>query len=63
MNFNVSAKEASNTTVQCSQVQKKDDDNAITWFFIFYIFYISLLNACSLWLWYYLDAVYMLNYM
>jgi len=30
MNFNVSAKEASNTTVQCSQVQKKDDDNAIT---------------------------------
>jgi len=30
VNFNVSAKEASNTTVQRSQVQKKDDDNAIT---------------------------------
>ncbi len=31
MNFNVSAKEASNTTVQRSQVQKQDDDNATTW--------------------------------
>ncbi len=31
MNFNVSAKEALNTTVQCSQVQKQDDDNIITW--------------------------------
>jgi len=30
VNFNVSAKEASNTTVQCSQVQRKDDDNATT---------------------------------
>jgi len=31
VNFNVSAKEASNTTVQHSQVQKQDDDNVITW--------------------------------
>ncbi len=31
MNFNVSAKEASNTTVQRSQVQKQNDDNIITW--------------------------------
>ncbi len=31
MNFNVSAKEASNTTVQRSQVQKQDDDSIITW--------------------------------
>jgi len=30
VNFNVSAKEASNTTVQRSQVQRKDDDNATT---------------------------------
>ncbi len=30
MNFNVSAKEALNITVQRSQVQKQDDDNAIT---------------------------------
>jgi len=31
VNFNVSAKEASNTTVQRSQIQKKDNDNATTW--------------------------------
>ncbi len=31
MNFNVSAKEASNTTVQHLQVQKQDDDNITTW--------------------------------
>ncbi len=31
VNFNVSAKEALNTTVQHSQVQRKDDDNATTW--------------------------------
>ncbi len=31
VNFNVSAKEALNTTVQCFQVQRKDDDNATTW--------------------------------
>ncbi len=31
VNFNVSAKEALNTIVQCSQVQRKDDDNATTW--------------------------------
>ncbi len=31
MNFNVSAKEASNTTVQRSQVQKQDDDSTTTW--------------------------------
>ncbi len=31
MNFNVSAKEALNTTVQCSQVQKQDDNNITTW--------------------------------
>ncbi len=31
MNFNVSAKEASNTTVQRSQVQKQDDDSVTTW--------------------------------
>jgi len=30
VNFNISAKEALNTTVQYSQVQRKDDDNAIT---------------------------------
>jgi len=30
VNFNVSAKEALNTTVQRLQVQKQDDDNAIT---------------------------------
>jgi len=30
MNFNVSAKKASNITVQRSQVQKQDNDNAIT---------------------------------
>jgi len=30
VNFNVSAKEALNTTVQHSQVQRKDDDNATT---------------------------------
>ncbi len=31
MNFNVSAKEALNTTVQHSQVQKQDNDNVTTW--------------------------------
>ena len=31
VNFNISAKEASNTTVQRSQVQKKDDDNITIW--------------------------------
>jgi len=31
VNFNVSAKEALSTTVQCSQVQKQDDDHAIIW--------------------------------
>ncbi len=31
MNFNVSAKEALNTTVQRSQVQKQDDDNITIW--------------------------------
>ncbi len=31
VNFNISAKEASNTTVQHSQVQKKDDDSITTW--------------------------------
>ncbi len=31
MNFNVSAKKASNTTVQRSQVQKQDDDSITTW--------------------------------
>ncbi len=31
MNFNVSAKEALNTTVQHSQVQKQNDDSIITW--------------------------------
>jgi len=30
VNFNISAKEASNTTVQHSQVQKKDDDSITT---------------------------------
>jgi len=30
VNFNVSAKEALNTTVQRSQVQKKDDDSVTT---------------------------------
>jgi len=30
VNFNVSAKEALNTTVQRSQVQRKDDDNTTT---------------------------------
>jgi len=30
VNFNVSAKEASNITVQHSQVQRKDDDSTIT---------------------------------
>ena len=30
VNFNVSAKEASNITVQCLQVQRKDDDNTTT---------------------------------
>jgi len=30
VNFNVSAKEALNTTVQHSQVQRKDDNNATT---------------------------------
>jgi len=30
MNFNVSAKEVLNTTVQRSQVQRKDDDNITT---------------------------------
>jgi len=30
VNFNVSAKEALNTTVQCSQVQRKDNNNATT---------------------------------
>jgi len=30
VNFNISAKEALNTTVQRSQVQRKDDDNATT---------------------------------
>jgi len=30
VNFNVSAKEASNITVQRSQVQRKDNDNTIT---------------------------------
>ncbi len=32
-------------------------DNEQTWFFF------SSLSACSLWLWHYLDAVCMLNYM
>jgi len=31
VNFNISAKEASNTTVQRSQVQRKDDDSITTW--------------------------------
>jgi len=31
VNFNVSAKEALNTTVQCSQVQKQNDDSTTTW--------------------------------
>jgi len=31
VNFNVSAKKASNTTVQRSQVQKQDDDSVTTW--------------------------------
>ncbi len=31
VNFNISAKEALNTTVQRSQIQKQDDDNATTW--------------------------------
>ena len=31
MNFNVSAKETSNTTVQRSQVQKQDDNSITTW--------------------------------
>ncbi len=31
MNFNVSAKEALNTVVQRSQVQKQDDDSITTW--------------------------------
>ncbi len=31
MNFNVSTKEASNTTVQRSQIQRKDDDSVTTW--------------------------------
>ena len=31
MSFNVSAKEALNITVQCSQVQKQNDDNITTW--------------------------------
>jgi len=31
VNFNVSAKEASNTTVQRSQVQKQDDDSVTIW--------------------------------
>jgi len=31
VNFNVSAKEALNTTVQHSQVQKQDNDNVTTW--------------------------------
>ena len=31
VNFNVLAKEALNTTVQRSQVQKQDDNNATTW--------------------------------
>ena len=31
MNFNVSAKEVLNITVQRSQVQKQDDDNITTW--------------------------------
>ena len=31
MNFNVSVKKASNTTVQRLQVQKQDDNNIITW--------------------------------
>ncbi len=31
MNFNISAKEALNTTVQRSQVQKQDNDSATTW--------------------------------
>jgi len=30
VNFNISAKEALNTTVQRSQVQRKDDDNTTT---------------------------------
>jgi len=30
VNFNVSAKEALNTTVQRSQVQRKDDDSVTT---------------------------------
>ncbi len=29
----------------------------------FFNFFISSLSACSLWLWHYLDAVYMLSYM
>jgi len=31
VNFNVSAKEALNTTVQRSQVQKQDNDSVTTW--------------------------------
>jgi len=30
VNFNISAKEASNTTVQRSQIQRKDDDSVTT---------------------------------
>ncbi len=30
VNFNILAKEALNTTVQCSQVQKQDDDSITT---------------------------------
>ena len=31
VNFNVSTKRTSNTTVQCSQVQKQSDDSVTTW--------------------------------
>ncbi len=31
VNFNISAKEALNIIIQCSQVQKQDDDSIITW--------------------------------
>ncbi len=31
MNFNISAKEALNITIQCSQAWKQDDDSVIIW--------------------------------
>ncbi len=35
----------------------------ITMFFVFLIFFLSSLSACSLWLWHCLDTVCMLSYM